>query len=402
MEGHKSDITCLRVFSPGGSDTSVASASTDATVRVMFNFLGNLANVDVVGQLFKFDLEGKNNHILHSTADSAWPRIAQMAAREGPDRFFGLYYQLFGKALRENRADFLAEFLPQSQIGLLKSNNELEDDDPDNDRGSLLCQAIRLMDSVAVKVIVDCWICFLNTPPSDDNMSIYDQHFGQLSMSDMLMLAEVFPKDFERLVCHVRMIPTKNNGLEDGARFLFEDSADRTMKMDTYSAAEYSTGNSESSIISTISNLYRPPRINIRAGDDDRKELWIESPRSQSMSELTFNAAKAAADVAGAAAGAAGTAAGVAAEVAAEAARQARDITSPRHRHRHGNRPHTPSGRTVRSFNAASRRMSVQSLGDMGEGRVPAKRQQSFFFLPLRGAVHMEMLRVSTFWLFWW
>ncbi|KAJ1383823.1 hypothetical protein B484DRAFT_411016, partial [Ochromonadaceae sp. CCMP2298] len=46
LEGHHDDLTCLKIFCPGGSDPSVASGSIDETVRVLFDFLESVPDMD--------------------------------------------------------------------------------------------------------------------------------------------------------------------------------------------------------------------------------------------------------------------------------------------------------------------------------------------------------------------
>eukprot|EP01032_Pedospumella_encystans_P018261 gene18261-20794_t len=109
LEGHTSDVTAVRVFNLGGSDLAAVSASSDSTARIVFDFMESAPQLDLVMQLFRFDCNGTNIHVI-SDSTSAFPRISALAAREGPEQFFGTYYVLFGEALRLNRPDFLEEF----------------------------------------------------------------------------------------------------------------------------------------------------------------------------------------------------------------------------------------------------------------------------------------------------
>ncbi|KAJ1416212.1 hypothetical protein B484DRAFT_156260 [Ochromonadaceae sp. CCMP2298] len=185
--------------------------------------MGTIPNVDVVEQMFTFDKDGKNSHLLDSDSKTLWPRISKMARQEGPEQFFGQYYSLFGKALRRGRADFLQEFLPTTAIGLLKSNNEWEDGTGGDGRGSLMQQAVDMGDTIAVRTIVDCWCAYLTKDPSSDTDLLYDPILGRVSMPDMLLLASSYPKEFQQLVCSVKLQPAAFNKMPVGAIFMYSD-----------------------------------------------------------------------------------------------------------------------------------------------------------------------------------
>jgi WD40 repeat protein len=55
LEGHKAEISCLSLFSPGGTDMAIASASSDGYVRIMYDFMGTIPKADVVNELYKLD-----------------------------------------------------------------------------------------------------------------------------------------------------------------------------------------------------------------------------------------------------------------------------------------------------------------------------------------------------------
>lgn len=352
IEGHTADVTAVRVFPLGGGDLALVSASSDATTRVVYEFLETAPQYDVVVQLFEFDLNGTNTHVVFDT-DSAFPRIAQLARQEGEEPFFGTYYFLFGEALRRGRPDFLEEFLHKSYLGLLKSN-QLESsgataksaigktsakptavqatkpgnqgaeksvrsavptaktgstdaafssaavthpsspsmgsgsaDDKDSlnhgtskglphtrslaglpknlanlnipggvavmgevggmlqsallkkgrdhgygadeqTQGSLLRQALERRDTRAVRCIVDCWCRFFTENRSD---LIYDESFGRLSMSDMILLSEVAALDFQKLICTIPLIPAKNNTIPPGTYYLYENEIEKAITL---------------------------------------------------------------------------------------------------------------------------------------------------------------------------
>jgi hypothetical protein len=361
IEGHTADVTSVRIFPLGGGDLALVSSSSDASTRIVYEFLETAPQYDVVMQLFEFDLNGTNTHVVFDT-DSAFPRIAQLARKEGEEQFFGTYHFLFGEALRKGRPDFLEEFLHKSYLGLLKSNQpesvaaspvggrvsvkptgrgtvrvitkgavgqvvsakqaahvlktgksthslrgskgdltpspratskrvfpsspgltpeylgSFSADEKDHSRsdggktilanvaniagaggavmgaggavigaggavmgevggmlqsalllkkhehshgmveeerqyGSLLHQALERRDTRAVRCIVDCWCRFFTENRSD---LIYDEHFGRISMPDMIFLADVAALDFQKLICCIRLVPTKNNFIAPG------------------------------------------------------------------------------------------------------------------------------------------------------------------------------------------
>jgi WD40 repeat protein len=55
LEGHKAEISCFSLFSPGGTDMAIASASSDGYVRIMYDFMGNIPKEDAVQELYELD-----------------------------------------------------------------------------------------------------------------------------------------------------------------------------------------------------------------------------------------------------------------------------------------------------------------------------------------------------------
>ena len=372
IEGHKDDVMAVKIFKSGAFDPALATGSVDCTVRVLFDFLGSVANVDFVMQEFKFDMEGTNSHILVDSS-SKWPRIAHKVRTEGADVFFKSYYRLFGQALRAGRSDFLVEFLPLTRLGLLKSNSEMEDGDADDGRGGLLRQAINLKDTVAVHILVECWCSFLTKAPTGPNDILYDPG-AQINREDMLLLAVKYPKEFEKLVCSVKLMPTKNNSLPPGALFMSTDK-DGGMIVN-----KYETFVDLSAVIADVP--HRRASMGSIAGSE-RSDLYTATQAGESVKD---------------------------------------GITSVKNRQRSytlflasENKPpgaqispivSPPSPNTSYKISSAKRSMSMKvgtsqlignnAGGNLDEQDVAAQeyqlRAQKFLYIPLEGAVHMDMI----------
>jgi WD40 repeat protein len=236
MEGHTAEITVVRVFTLGGSDLALVSSSTDATVRVVYDFMEAAPQYDVVKQHFQFDMNGTNSHVTINS-NSAFPRIYELSRREGPEAFFGTYSSLFADALQNNRADFLEEFLPQSKAGLLKSNKDSSLAGGANGGGGgggLLRQALLKADKAAVHTIVDCWCAFYNSDLSKDLVAaelIHDAELARISMPDMLLLAELAPSEFARLICSIKLIQVAGNAIPPLSYYLHEKDGSTLLAM---------------------------------------------------------------------------------------------------------------------------------------------------------------------------
>jgi hypothetical protein len=261
IEGHTADVSAVRIFPLAGGDLALVSASSDSTARVVYEFTETAPQHDLVMQLFQFDVDGTNTHVVFDS-HSAFPRIAQLAEREGPEQFFGTYHFLFGEALRRGRPDFLEEFLQCSQLGLLKSNKEVftpkapspkarmsskssrigfdkdvmeevggmlthalhlsqgEHSAQTYGSGGLLRQALERRDFRAVRCIIDCWCRFF---ADHDSELIHDDELGRISMGDMILLSEISSPDFQKLICSITLVPTKDNFIAPGSYYLYEN-----------------------------------------------------------------------------------------------------------------------------------------------------------------------------------
>ena len=360
IEGHTDDVMAVKVFRAGDNDPALASGSSDSTVRVLYDFLGSVPNYDVVMQQFKFDLEGVNSHIQMDNPNGDWPRIAQLVKREGANSFFGLYYCLFGMALRASRPDFIATFLPLTTLGLLKSNSEMEDGDSMDGRGGLLRQAIDLKDTIAVRTIVDCWCAFLTTPPTSDTDLIYNKEHGQISMDDMLRLAEHCPKEFEQLICSVKLVPAKGNTLPNRGIYMFNNHTGRTQTAKYVDPAAISHHGSSS---------------------PSHKRSAKQRAATASDSAVKYKPGSAAA----------------AAEAAVAAALKAPEGGAPVIAATSSN---TDLAERARSLLESFEHVIEDVLEDDEGNPLKIERQQgkgqTFLFLPLNGAVHMEMIKAYT------
>ncbi|KAJ1398785.1 hypothetical protein B484DRAFT_252704, partial [Ochromonadaceae sp. CCMP2298] len=178
---------------------------------------------------------GQNAHNVHISAATRWPRISELAHREGVETFLSQYCHLFGLALAAGRPDFLQEFLSLSPAALVKSNS-LEG------CAGLLRQAVDIGDTAAVRVIVQCWCTFLATPLCSELLYSPDVC---LSMPDMLALAATYPKEFERLICSLRFMPVGNNQMRPGELFMTQGA-----HLERYEAPEEYMGMSVMGLLS--------------------------------------------------------------------------------------------------------------------------------------------------------
>lgn len=191
-----------------GNEPIIASASSDGTVNIYFDFLSSAANKDVVRIAFDFDMRSAKPD--HSIAE-CWPRISNLVEQLGPKSFFVQHYELFFKSIHLDQADFIVKFLHLSHAVLLKTNQSPE--------GSLLNVAMQYRDVTAVREIIKCWITFLTTIPSDANALIY-QDSAMIPKTDLLLLSILYPEEFELLISSLILIPVPNNELRVGTKFL--------------------------------------------------------------------------------------------------------------------------------------------------------------------------------------
>lgn len=208
IEGQTSEITAVSALSYSNNEPIIASASSDGTVHIYFDFLSSAANKDVVQIAFDFDMRSaKPAHAL----DQCWPRVTNLVTAIGPKSFFIQHYHLFFRAIELDQANFLKKFLPLSEASLLKTNQSAD--------GSLLYVAMQYRDVIAVREIVKCWISFLTTIPDDASGLIYQDN-AQIPKSDLLLLAYLYPEEFEYLISSLVLIPVPNNELRPGTKYL--------------------------------------------------------------------------------------------------------------------------------------------------------------------------------------
>mmetsp|Transcript_26207 Transcript_26207/g.56671 ORF Transcript_26207/g.56671 Transcript_26207/m.56671 type:complete len:610 (-) Transcript_26207:172-2001(-) len=194
------------------------------SVRVLFDFLGSIPKTVVIRHMFLQDLAGTSTH-LQLSSDTAWPRVNEAIRGVGLEAFFSIHYELFADALDHNRPDFLHEFLGHSRAGLVKCNSldvEGNEDFTFSKRDpNLLMRAIKLGNRAVISIVVDCWCTFLGVLPSSDADPLYDllgDDYFQLDV--MEALARHSPREFEKLICSVRLVPVKGNRIPAGSSFL--------------------------------------------------------------------------------------------------------------------------------------------------------------------------------------
>jgi hypothetical protein len=112
----------LTLFRPRGGDPAIVSVSTDKQIRIVYDFLGSTPKADYVIEQFNLDMNSpvKLKNLLNE--DINWPRIDKLLEADGAENFFTKNYFLFLYAVNCEQANFLEEYLPMSQGGLVKSN----------------------------------------------------------------------------------------------------------------------------------------------------------------------------------------------------------------------------------------------------------------------------------------
>lgn len=227
VEGHTQEITSVHLFQQGGGDPSLVSVSGDKKLRVLNDCLGGIPKVDFVTEQFFLDLQSEDKP--RSTLDEviAWPRIGALVDEIGVESFFSQFYSLFGLAVKHGSHDFVAEYFPQCELALLKCNVPYKDSYDDRKGistkeidaaprvGSLIFHCINRRDIRSLRVVVSRWIEFLTVPATADTDLIFDER-ALLHKDDLLLIAETFPKEFERLICNLTLIPWKVNSLPPG------------------------------------------------------------------------------------------------------------------------------------------------------------------------------------------
>ena len=208
IEGQTGEITAIAATSYDGNEPIIASASSDGTVHIYFDFLSSSANKDVVRIAFEFDVRTAKPD---QTLDEKWPRISALILSIGPKPFFIRHHDLFFKAVEQDETDFLTKFLHTSEANMIKTNQ--------SPSGSLLYVAMRYHDISAVREIIKCWIQFLTTIPHDSHGLIYQDN-ATIPKSDLLLLSCFYPQEFEMLISSLILIPVPDNELRGGTIFL--------------------------------------------------------------------------------------------------------------------------------------------------------------------------------------
>lgn len=248
LEGHKAEITCLTIFSPGGTDMAVASASIDGNVRVLYDFLAKLPKTDVIKELYKLDRRELGEKRIK------WNRISELVDQFRAEQFFTIHFHLFIYSLEINRHDFLVLFLPLTFIGLRKAcMNQLLQKAIHEDTKSL----------VAAKTIVNCWCQFLGRDINSDQDLIYtDPKISLLQVSDLISLSKRCPFDFIRLICSIKLISAKKNKPFDDDAYYFDEFNDKQIKnwkqKKTLTENEYDKDNDNEEVESTTSLMWLP------------------------------------------------------------------------------------------------------------------------------------------------
>lgn len=290
LEGHTMDITGVNIFQPGSGDPAIGSVSTDCSIRVMFDFLGGMPKTDFVENQFELDMnEAADSALSGGVCGSVkWPRISDLASRQnGKDSFFSTFYKLFSLAVEHGRSDFLLHFLPGTRLGLLKTNNLYEISLPGEDykKGSLLAHAMHVKDRVAVHCIVGCWLTFFTTDPIGGEMDlVYDSH-SRFRLDELLVLADNFPREFERFICGLKVIPVIPSLLpSDGFKCLFQghnhkitmeeymcvESVDKVLEVERVVGNEYGLGGLWHYWSGRDSSVVAPEPLNAKGGQGPR------------------------------------------------------------------------------------------------------------------------------------
>ena len=251
IEGHRAEITAVQMFHAGRTDAAIASVSTDQSLRVMFDFLGGIPRKDFVRELFLLDCNSAAVQIkVKKTVfvDKRWPRIDALVDNIGPEQFFSSFHFLFGLAIDTNQGDFIAEYLPQCREPLLKTNvpysyasasklqgsavrrastvsnllRGVNGQQAFMTQGTLLRHALEYKDISAVRTIVSCWGRFLNDHANVAKGHLFDKR-AELNMTDLLVLQDVFPKEFENLINTIQLMPLPMKYLPDTFQYMLED-----------------------------------------------------------------------------------------------------------------------------------------------------------------------------------
>ena len=216
FEGHEREITAVTICSTDG-DPALMSASSDATVRVEYDFLSKCPKLDAIERAFRFDLIGLNNQIFQSS--NRWPRISKFVGQMGAEIFFSYFHFLFGAALDEDRADFVVKFLPKTRKGLIESNRQTIK----MRNKSLLGFALEKENKVAAKVIMTCFTTLLTSVNSKDYDEIFYHENAQLSMEDLVTLAALYPTIFQDFIVRLILVPVKEATIPVDSLYLHHD-----------------------------------------------------------------------------------------------------------------------------------------------------------------------------------
>jgi len=216
FEGHEREITAVAVCITDG-DAALLSSSSDSTVRMEYDFLGKCPKLDAIERAFRFDLLGLNKQIFQIS--NRWPRVTKFVDQMGPEQFFSYFHPLFGTALHEDRADFLVKFLPKTRKGLVASNQ------PNRKmrNRSLLGVALDNENKIATKVIMSCFTALLTSPNSKDYDDIFYDQNAQVSMTDLVLLANLYPTIFQDFITKLVLVPVKEKTIPINSLYLYHD-----------------------------------------------------------------------------------------------------------------------------------------------------------------------------------
>jgi WD40 repeat protein len=187
IEGHMHEVSSVCLFSTDFTDPSIASASTE--VRILFDFKSNSTNEDYVAECFQFDMIQLNAN-MHNY--KAWPRISKLVEQNGATYFLNRYCDLFRKAVEASRPDFLTTFMPMAESTVVKCITEL----------NILKTAVALDQQESVRILVSCLIGYIEKGKC---FEISPTKFP-IHTDDLLLLAESYPHEFERLLCNLKLV----------------------------------------------------------------------------------------------------------------------------------------------------------------------------------------------------
>jgi WD40 repeat protein len=244
VEGHSQEITAVRMYYPAGGDPALATVSGDCQLRVLNDCLGGVPKVDFVTEQFYLDLKTKDKPRTRLNEIINWPRINMLVEDAGAEAFFSQFYTLFCLAVKLGASEFVIEYFPQCTLALLKTNVPFEatyqvtgdegEVKSEKHTGSLLHHCMRRRDIRSTRVIVASWIDFLNTAPVADTDLLYDDR-ANVEMDDLLLLAETFPKEFERFICHLNLVPWKTEVRPSGDFKYFVEQAKHALELKHHS-----------------------------------------------------------------------------------------------------------------------------------------------------------------------